>query len=80
MTKKTFVESHTFDKRVTFIESVPTMRPVYTPPSLLQVTSLDVSNGGLGISAEGNKIFVWEADTGKLRVSPILICVFLFKK
>ena len=38
---------------------------IYTP---LQLSCIDVSNGGLGISAEGDKIFVWETSNGSLRV------------
>ena len=34
-----------------------------------QITSLDVSSGGIGISAGNDGMFVWEAQNGLVRVS-----------
>ena len=41
-----------------------------------QITSLDVSSGGIGISAGDDGMFVWEAQNGLVRVSyEIQICI-----
>ena len=52
----------------TDINSCCSYPPQMKIQTALQLSCIDVSNGGLGISAEGDKIFVWETSNGSLRV------------